>query len=316
MRILMTGASGFVARSLRTEFEGNGHEVLGVDLVDGDLTLPGVADKLIGERKPDVVVHLAAAVSRLLCEDDREDTIRANPVATMHVATACAKHDARLVYTSTSEVYGDQGEHTCLESDPLVISHNLYGATKYWAEQAAQLYAPDGLQIIRPSMPYGPMMPVGRGCCALVNFLWWAATDQPMTVHSTGARAWCWIGDLVNAIRTVVEKGEQADSAEASQRGMGIYNVGRDDNEVSMVSVAKLAVQIAGGSEDLVNVIDPPKAQTAVKRLSMQKAYDLGYTPKVSLEDGMRWVYEHDFQGLSKEELLGTAPQHRLAIKR
>jgi nucleoside-diphosphate-sugar epimerase len=179
----------------------------------------------------------------------------------------------------------------------------------------AQLYAPHGLQIIRPSMPYGPMMPVGRGCCALVNFLWWAATDQQMTVHSTGARAWCWVGDLVRAVRIAIERGEQADSAEASQRGMGIFNVGRDDNEVSMVDVARLAVEIAGGSPELVNVIDPPKAQTAVKRLSMQKVRDLGYTPEVELEQGMRWVFEHDFAGKSVEELLAQAPQHRLSTK-
>lgn len=314
MRIMLTGARGFIARSLIPELEAGGHEVIATDIEDGDLTVSGIADGLVKAHRPDAVVHLAAAVSRILCEDDREDTVRANPVATMHVARAASRYGARFVYTSTSEVYGDHGDAWVDETTNLIVSHNLYGMTKYWGEQVAQLYAGDGLQIVRPSMPFGPSMPVGRGCCAIVNFLWWAATRQPIVVHDGSARCWCWVGDLVRAFRLVIESGEQASSSEDSQSGTGVYNIGRDDNEQSMVEIARIACGIVDTPDDLVDVVQPPEAQTLVKRLSMAKVRSLGYTPATDPVQGLQTVFEQDFADRSTEELLGgAATSHRLA---
>ena len=295
MRILVTGAAGFIGRFLVPELEQHGHDVIAVDLVDGDITVPGVADRLVGDAQPDVVLHLAAAVSRVLCEDDRLNTIAVNAFGTTLVAEAAKRHGARLVYTSTSEVYGDHGLEWCDETTPLKVSHNLYGASKFWGEQAAQLYAPEGLQIIRPTMPFGPTMPVGRGCCALLNFMWWAQNGEKLQVHANAARSWCWIGDLVAGFRYVIEKGEQASTAADSEQGVGVYNVGRDDNEKSMVACAELAIELTEASMDQLDVFEPPFNQTAVKRLSTQKLVGLGYQPQVEIEQGMLMTLQAGF---------------------
>lgn len=281
MRILVTGARGFLGRHLLPELAMAGHSVVGVDREDGDLTASAVADSLLIEEDFEVVVHLAAAVGRILSEDDIERTIRTNALATAHVARACARHGARLVYVSTSEIYGDQGERVCEEDGPTALPHNIYGLTKRWGEEVARLYAPAGLQVIRPSMPYGPGLPVGRGRAAIANMLWQAATRQEIPVHRGGVRAWCWVGDTIRGFRMVIENGEP-----------GAWNVGRDDNFVTMRDVAELACQITGAPANLIREIDPPAAQTVVKRLSMAKLRALGWQPTVDLEQGMRWTCE------------------------
>jgi len=280
MRIVVTGSQGFLGRHLCADLFYAKHDVHGIDRETGDLTVPGIADALIGAWCPEVVVHLAAAVGRILGEDDIENTIRSNALMTANVARACARYDVRLVYVSTSEIYGDQGERLCDEDGPAVLPHNLYGLTKRWGEEVARLYAPAGLQVIRPSMPYGPGLPVGRGRAAICNMLWQASTRQEIPVHKGGVRAWCWVGDTVRGFRMVIESGEP-----------GAWNVGRDDNFVTMRDVAELACRIAGAPTSLIRMVDPPANQTIVKRLSMAKLKALGWEPTVSLEDGMRRLY-------------------------
>jgi nucleoside-diphosphate-sugar epimerase len=292
MRILVTGGSGFVGSWLVPELRSHGHDVVAIDLPDGDLREPDVARSYIGHHVPDVVVHLAAQVGRILGEDDLHRTITTNALATARVAQACSDFGVRLVYCSTSEIYGDQGDAECVEGGPEVLPHGIYGLSKRWGEEAARLYAPDGLQIVRLSMPYGPGLPAGRGRAALINFLWQAAHGQPVTVHRGGRRSWCWIGDTVHGFRLVIECGERATTASDSERGVGVYNVGRDDNEVSMREVALKACDIVGAPRDLVVEVDPPERQTVVKRLSTRKLRSLGWEPVVELDDGMALTWD------------------------
>lgn len=303
MKIAITGSKGFIGQHLTRELEDAGHDVIGFDKDDGDFTKPGVIRDLLIRCEPDVVVHLAAQVGRLFGEDDLIHTVMSNGMMTTMVANACSEIGARMVYASTSEIYGDQGDKICFEHGPLRLSHNLYGVSKFWGEHSAALYAANGpgLQVLRLSMPYGPGMVPGRGRAAIVNMLWQANTGQPIPVHKGSERAWCWVGDTVNGIRRVIENGEIAYAAWEWEDGIGIYNIGRSDNPVSMVSVAEEACRIAGADSGLVNIIDPPAMQTVVKRLSNEKLKTLGWNPVVEIEDGMRRVFESvkffDIQG-------------------
>lgn len=292
MVILVTGAGGFIGSHLCAELESADHDVRRVDLEDGDLTEPGVARRIIRSHRPDVVVHLAAQVGRIFGEDSPEWTIRENALMTTWVAREAAAVGARVMYSSTSEVYGDQGAALCYEGGPIVLSHNLYGVSKLWGEQAFQLYAPDGLQIIRLSMPYGPGLPAGRGRAAIINFLWQANTGQPITVHRGAARCWCYVADTARGIRMIIEDGEQASSGQESASGVGVYNVGRDENEISMIEVAETACEIAGAPTHLVELLDAPSNQTVVKRLSSAKLQALGWRPEVELRDGMERTFD------------------------
>lgn len=312
MRVLLTGGRGFIGRWLFEELARHGHDPHAIDLEDGDLRVPGVAAALVKLLVPDVVVHLAAQVGRLHGEDDLRYTIESNALMTALVASATHEAGARLVYTSTSEVYGDQAEQVCDEHDgPWGLPHNLYGLSKRWGEEAARLYT-DDVTIVRPSMPYGPGVPPGRGRAALPNILWQATTGQRIPIHRGAARSWCWIGDVVRGFRLVIENGEG-----------GTFNLGRDDDEISMVDAAELACKMVGASPLLVDVIDPPAAQTVVKRLSTARLESLGWAPAVELAVGMArllpWVQSFDaagrWVGLPQEaEAVAEYDRRRLAL--
>lgn len=308
MRILVTGSRGFIGTWLVRELGQAGHDVIGVDYVSGgpggrhDLRVPGVADRAVADFGPGVVVHLAAKVGRLFGEDNPAETIIDNAGMTALVAQACGDQGARLVYASTSEVYGDNGADECDEIEgPWRLPHNVYGLSKRWGEEAARLYAPDRLTIMRFSMPYGPGLPAGRGRAAIINMLWQARTGQTITVHRGAERSWCWIGDTVRAARLAIERDEA-----------GAFNVGRDDNPQPMEEVARIACELTGADpEELVEFVDAPAAQTVVKRLATERIRQLGWQPTVELRDGMsrtldEWVALLDDDGTPSELALAT----------
>jgi nucleoside-diphosphate-sugar epimerase len=283
VRIGVTGAAGFIGSWLGVELIQYGHDVSGFDRTygDGDLLEPGVFADWLRRTRLDVVVHLAAQVGRIFSEDDVRRTVRLNAEMTMVVAQACDAAGVRLAYASTSEIYGDQGDRLCTEDGPWVLPQGAYGLTKRWGEEACRLYAPNGLVIVRPSMPYGPGSPPGRGRRAMDTMLWQAHHRMPITVHRDAERSWCWVGDVVRGIRLAIE-----------QPAAGVYNIGRDDDPRSMLDVARLACKIAGAPEDLIVEVDPPAGQTVVKRLATDRLRALGWSPTVELEDGMQRVYD------------------------
>ena len=281
MRILITGSAGFIGQHLVRELEQNDHCVIGFDRHDGDLTSPGAFQMALEHAGPDRVVHLAAQVGREFGEADVRHTVQTNAMLTAIVGRVCGEKNIPVLYASTSEVYGDQGDRVCREDGPVVLPHNLYGLTKWWGEEALRLYAPAGLRIVRLSMPYGPGAPPGHGRRAMDNFLWWAHHRMPITVHRGAERSWCWVGDTVRGIRLVLEHGEHE-----------IYNVGRDDRPVSMLDLAVRACLMANAPGTLIQVIDPPARQTVVKRLATQRLRDLGWEPTVELNEGMMRVLE------------------------
>lgn len=284
MKVGVTGGAGFIGRWLGRELTAAGHTVSVIDRAvrpSSDLLEPGVAADWVRRTGPDVVVHLAAQVGRIFSEDDVRRTVRLNAEMTMVVAQACSDAGVRLAYASTSEVYGDQGNDLCTEGGPQVLPQGAYGLTKRWGEEAARLYAPDALVIFRPSMPYGPGAPPGRGRRAMDTMLWQAHHRKPITVHRGAERSWCWVADTVRGIRLAIEQPEA-----------GVYNIGRDDDPRSMLEVARLACKLAGAPEDLIIEVDAPPGQTVVKRLATDRLRALGWSPTVELEDGMERVYE------------------------
>ena len=297
MKVLITGSAGFLGMWLTDELRTAGHEVVGVDhnprvrpikTMMGDLTEPGTMRRAIGMFSPDVVVHMAAQVGRLFGEDDILHTIRSNAAMTALVAQACADVNIPMMYFSTSEVYGDWGEEVCHEDGPMALPHNLYGLSKRWGEEVCKLYNPRGLMIVRPSMPYGPGAPPGRGRRAMDNFLWQAHHRMPITVHRGAERSWCWVGDTVRGFRLILEH----HTPHGAFEGATAYNVGRDDDPISMHDLALWATELAHAPSSLIELVDAPAAQTVVKRLSTDRLRGLGWEPTIELDEGLRYVYE------------------------
>ena len=279
MKLLVTGADGFIGRHLSADLEAAGHEVKACDLVDGDIRDRVLLQRLIAKHEPDRVVHLAAAVGRLRRERDPVETVSVNVGGTAAIAWACGEEGVPLTYASSSEVYGNGGWSIWRE-DQLYkrLPHNAYGLTKRQGEEFAALYAPDGLQIACICMPYGPGSWPGWGRTALINFLNWALRREPLIVHRGAERSWCYIEDTVRAMRLLIESDET-----------GRWNIGRDDDLRPLEEVAEMACELAGADRSLIQVVDPPERYLSViKRISTSRLYArFGWQPEVELFEGM-----------------------------
>jgi nucleoside-diphosphate-sugar epimerase len=279
MKVLVTGASGFVGRALVEELRHGerAYEVLPLGREDGDLADEGVAERAISEGRPDVVVHAAARIGVVRCEEEPELALRSNVLATIQVSRACSTHSARLAYISTTDIYGPA---VMADEETRPAPQSLYTVTKLWGEQVARLYAPDALLILRLASPYGPGVEPGQGKGALPNMLDQARRGERIPVFHGETRTWCWIGDVVRGIRLVLESGEE-----------GVFDVGSDADPVSMIDAASLACAITGAPEELIDEIEPPPGRVS-PQISVDRLRALGWQPEVGLEDGLRLTLE------------------------
>ena len=138
MKIFITGSKGQLGHDLINEAKKRGHEAIGVDVEEMDITDPAAVEKVICEANPDAVLHCAAWTAVDMAEDDENvDRVRAvNAFGTRNIAEACKKLDCKMTYISTDYVFDGKGdvpwEPDCKEYKPL----NVYGQTKLEGELA------------------------------------------------------------------------------------------------------------------------------------------------------------------------------------
>jgi nucleoside-diphosphate-sugar epimerase len=260
VRVLVTGGRGFLGGHVVEAFRVAGHEAVALGRRDGDLAEPGTAERLLEEHRPEVVVHLAALVGLVAGELDPMESIRQNAGVAALVARACAGADLPLVHGSTTEVYA---------------STTVYGLAKRWGEEAVLHYRP-GAALLRFSWPYGPGVLPGQGRGAIPNMLDQALRSKPIVVHRGSERSWCWAGDAARAVVLVVGEGAG-----------GAWDIGRDDDPVSMLELARLVCELTGAPEDLIEEVDAPPGGVS-KPLDTERLRALGWRPEVELEDGVR----------------------------
>lgn len=154
MRILVTGGDGMLGRAVVEGLTAD-HEVQGVDLVDGDLTVAAEVAQVFAAHRPTWVIHCAAWTDVDGAETHRESALAANATATELVARQCRTADCGLTYISTDYVFnGRGGDGAGYDEDDERDPINHYGLTKARGEEAVAAL-PGAWQIVRTSWLFG-----------------------------------------------------------------------------------------------------------------------------------------------------------------
>jgi nucleoside-diphosphate-sugar epimerase len=284
-RALVIGSEGNIGKPLAAHLRAQGWEVLCADIKPGwrkdylqvDINQP--ADLMPTLRwKPDVIFALAAVVSRVTCEQASSLAVSTNLGGLNNVVLLAQAADAKLVYFSTSEVYGPtDGPMDEVATTPR--PNNRYGLTKLLGEQLVDYeVAQHGLRAVtlRPFMIYDENEDFGDHRSAMIRFAHDLARGRPIQVHRGSARGWLHISDAVRAIEAAAGVDEHA-----------VINIGHPD-VTPIEALAEGLRRRLDAAPSLVTLNDLPARMTAAKQPSLDRMRDLlGVTPKVSLDEGL-----------------------------
>jgi dTDP-glucose 4,6-dehydratase len=303
MRVLITGAAGFLGSHLSDRFIAEGHTVVGMDnLLTGSMDniahLMGherfsfirhnVSDYIYVAGPIDAVLHFASPASPNDYLEHPIPTLKVGSLGTHNTLGLAKNKGARYLLASTSEVYGDpqinpQPETYWGHVNP-IGPRGVYDEAKRFAEAITMAYHRyHGLKtrIVRIFNTYGPRMRLNDGR-AVPNFIYQALTDQPITVYGEGTqtRSIQYVSDLVEGIYRLLMSDETMP-----------VNIGNPDTEMSMLELARLIVRLAESKSEVVcinptddRITDDPK----VRRPDITKARRvLGWEPRVGVEEGL-----------------------------
>lgn len=277
---------------------GLGHDVIGIDIRHShDGVRADIANWEQISRLPDVdlVYHLAAEFGRHNGEDYTEQLWRSNVVGTKNMIRLQEQRGFRMVFASSSEVYGERGDVELTEDMPPIYLHNDYAMTKQVNE--AQIANSSGkTMILRLCNSYGPGEYYHAYRSVVCLFCYRALAGIPHTVYRGYWRAFQYIDDM---IKTMALCAERFFPGEIINLAGGDY---RSVEELSEIVVAEV-----GGGIGVIAEIDG--RNVVVKRLSNEKAKRLlGHDPQTKLEDGVyetvQWmsrVYDIPVHGVQRQ---------------
>lgn len=308
MRILVTGAAGFLGSNLADRLIAEGHEVVGLDnfitgspdnishlLSHENFTFYryDVTDFIYVKGDLDGVLHFASPASPVDYLQLPIQTLKVGSLGT-HKALGLAKaKNARFLLASTSEVYGDPAVHPQPESywghvNP-VGPRGVYDEAKRFAEamtMAYHRYHGVDTRIVRIFNTYGPRMRRNDGR-VVSNFCVQGLLGEPLTVYGDGTqtRSFCYVNDLVEGIYRLF-KSDHVDPV----------NIG-NPVEFTVKELAELVLELTGSDAKLEQrplPTDDPKVRQPDISLAREV---LGWEPKIDLRQGLERTLEY-FSGL------------------
>jgi UDP-glucuronate 4-epimerase len=332
MKILVTGAAGFIGFHTAKALLDRGDEVIGLDnlndyydvalkearlaqltprkgfdFVKADLEDRAAMEKLFAERKPRRVVHLAAQAGVRFSLTNPHQYIDANIIGFLNILEGCRHHGVEhLVYASSSSVYG--GNTAMPFSVHQNVDHplSLYAATKKANELMAHTYAHlyrlpvTGLRFFTV---YGPW---GRPDMSMFIFTDKIMKGEPIDVFNRGehARDFTYIDDIVQGVVRASDKVSTPNPAWSSDRPdpatssapYRLYNIGNHSPVQLMDYIA--CIEKATGKTATKNLLpmqpgDVPATFADVEELKA----DIGFEPKTSIEEGVKrfvaWYREY-----------------------
>ena len=304
MRVLITGAAGFLGSHLSDRFLADGHSVIGLDnFITGN---PENIAHLVGNPRfefvrhnistytyvagpLDGVLHFASPASPVDYLEHPIATLKVGALGTHNALGLALAKKARFFLASTSEVYGDPLEHPQTESywgnvNP-IGPRGVYDEAKRFAEamtMAYHRYHGMDTRIVRIFNTYGPRMRPNDGR-VVSNFIVQALSNQPLTIYGDGSqtRSFCYVADEVEGIYRLFMRGDNNPT-----------NIG-NPNEFTVRQLAELVIELTRTGASIVErelPVDDPK----VRQPDIRRARELlGWEPAVSLREGVTRTIEY-----------------------
>lgn len=297
--VLIAGGAGFIGSHLSKLLLDNEMQVTAVDnLLTGNeknidelkvnpnfifIELDITKNLELLNKKFDIIFHLASPASPPCYFELPDETISANIDGTRNLIQLARRSSARLIYASTSEIYGDplttpQSEEYWGNVNPIGV-RSIYDEAKRMGETLVSLARRQGLSagIIRIFNTYGPNMDPFDGR-VVSTFIRQAITKQPFTIQGSGdqTRSFCFVDDLVEGIMRF-----------AMREDFGPVNLG-NPQEITVNKLAEIISQVLGTQNEKI-------FSSALEDDPMQRKPDidralnlLGWTPNISLEEGIK----------------------------
>jgi UDP-glucuronate 4-epimerase len=294
MRYAVTGAAGFIGSHLAEALTSAGHEVVGFDCFTDyydpalkeenasglDVNRVDLAEDEFDFAGLDGVFHLAGQPGVRSFGDVFPLHLRRNVLASQRVFEAAARDGVRIVFASSSSIYGAAERYpTPEDTEPRPLSP--YGITKLASEHLAGAYAREfGLDCVtlRYFNAFGPRQ---RPDMAFTRIVFALAAGTRFDLYGDGeqSRGWTYVADVVDA------------TVAAMERGAGTYNVG-GAIEASMNETIALLEAISGRRLDLSREPAVPGDQRRTRADTTRIRSELGWEPRSSLEEGLRRQWE------------------------
>jgi len=304
MRVVVTGAAGFLGSHLTDRLLAEGHEVVGLDnLVTGDVRnfahLAGnrkfrfvhhdVTEYIYLDGPVDAILHFASPASPIDYLQIPIQTLKVGALGTHKALGLARAKGARFLLASTSEVYGDPLVHPQPETywgnvNP-VGPRGCYDEAKRFAEAMTIAYRNfHGVdtRIVRIFNTYGPRMRPNDGRI-VPSLIGQALRNEPLTVFGDGSqtRSFCYVSDLIEGIHRLLVSDHRDP-----------MNIG-NPSEMTVLEFAETIKRITATPAPIIRrplPVDDPRQRRP--DISLAKAR-LGWEPKVGLEEGLRKTIEH-----------------------
>ena len=298
MKILLTGAAGFLGSHISKKLIDNNHEVIGLDdfstgsiknieqlmnhpkysFIEHDVRIPY-------QVKVDAILNFACPASPVNYQKDPVRTIETNFLGMINLLHLANETGARIIQASTSEIYGDPTQSPQKESywgnvNPIGI-RSCYDEGKRAAETLCFDYRRQynlDTRVIRIFNTYGPNMAIGDGR-VVSNFIVQALRNEPIYIYGDGkqSRSFCYVSDLVEGIYKLVQLDKNPDTP---------INLG-NPNEFTILELAKVVIKITNSKSEIMNnplPQDDPKQRCP--DISMAKS-TLNWEPTIELREGI-----------------------------
>ena len=306
MRIVITGAAGFLGSHLTDRLLSQGHEVVGVDsLITGAMenlkhlesnhnfrfVKTDVTQYIHVNGPVDRVYHFASPASPLDFPRYPVHILKVGALGTLNALGLAKAKGARMLQASTSEVYGDPQVHPQIESywghvNP-IGERSMYDEAKRFAEALTMSYHRQNqvdTRIVRIFNTYGPRMRLDDGR-VLPNFFRSALHNEPVTIYGDGSqtRSFCYVDDLLRGIMLLMESNLDEPT-----------NIGNPE-EITVLEFAREIIAMTNSKSEIV-FKTLPKDDPCRRRPDITRAQTLlNWNPVVNRAEGLRRTAE-DFK--------------------